>query len=321
MNPKPFLNETGHFYTGEAPSLLWEMTVCQSLADPAGPEARALAEPMPFGALLARWLARRIEIGPATSLLEVGGGYGTLMAAFLDVVPAGRVTMVDLSPRFSTLQREALRGRASVEVVTADVFDWLDRTEASFDLALSNENIGDFPAVDGLDAEALRGRARGGPPFGPDPGERAARLVHRYGLDLPEKGPIAVNVGALEYLEKLLPRVRAAFLSEHSCDAAVGPPWDDFLPWRGDHRPRRIELKDHAEYTIRFDHLAAVGRALGFACERTSMLELLDVRADAGARFMAAASCVGSPVAEAVHEFLHHVKEYECVLLKKESAR
>ena len=44
----PTLNVTDNFYTGDTPSLLWEMTICQSLADPSNAYGSALVEPRLF---------------------------------------------------------------------------------------------------------------------------------------------------------------------------------------------------------------------------------------------------------------------------------
>lgn len=309
------INRTEAFYTGEAPSLFWEMTVCQSLSGTGegGGCARALEKPRPYGLILAEFLASRVDLKPDSRVLEVGGGYGSLMEAFLPATGLRRVTMVDLAPRFSALQKERLGERA--ECVVADVFEWLAQPGDVFDLVISNENIGDFPTAVDLGVGALRRAARRGPPFGDDALERSARLLWRYGLEVPgdDGEKIAFNLGALEYLELLAPRARAVFLSEHSADAAPGPP-HDFLATNPDHRPRRIELKDHAEYSIRFDHLEAVARGLGYRVERLSMPEFLGVRHDGGARFSAAAECVGNEAAEVMHEVLNHVKEYECLL-------
>jgi hypothetical protein len=54
--------------------------------------------------------------------------------------------MVDISPRFSAIQRQTLKG-CSADYVVAD-FAQLDRSYlARRDLALLNENLGDFPTL------------------------------------------------------------------------------------------------------------------------------------------------------------------------------
>ena len=82
------LNRTVAFYTAPDASLFWEMTVCQSLADPASPAMQALVEPAPYGTLLARWLVERGVLSSCKKALEVGGGHGSLMQALLAEVAA-----------------------------------------------------------------------------------------------------------------------------------------------------------------------------------------------------------------------------------------
>jgi hypothetical protein len=293
------------------------MTICQSLSSPDAPCANGLETRDAFGEKLARFLTSQAGIQPGAKIIEVGCGYGTLMESLIGLLRPSAVTMVDISPRFHEMQKKALGCHDNVNFVLADVFDWLDTPGETADLLISNENIGDFPAADGLSPEKVRSMLAGGAPPDDALEERAVKLIWRYGLDLPEGDePFALNIGAIEYLEKLRGRAKTVFLSEHSADIVLKEPYSGFLEYRPAGRPRRIELKGHAEYTIRFDHLEKVAKALGFKTTRISMLEFLGVRHDAGARFVARAECVGNENAEILHEFLHHVKEYECLLLQ-----
>lgn len=301
------LNETSSFYTGDSPSLFWEMTVCQSLADPASSSAGALVNPLPYGALLGGYLSSRIDPETVRNLVEIGGGYGTLMAALHPFFNPDTLTMVDLSQRFSAIQAERLGGLASATFVNADVFGWLSEVKGDFDLVVANEFLGD------LDTVVLEERPRKGCEA-VSPEGRAARLIESYGLEVPSAGGFALNVGALELVENLSGRARHVFLSEHSCSVRCREPYDFLVPL-ADGLPRRIALKDHDEYSIDFNALERVARVNGFEVERVWMPELLGVRTDAGARFMALAECVGNDGAENIHEFLNHVKEYECALL------
>lgn len=306
------VNDTSGFYEGESPSLFWEMTICQSLADASSSAARALEYPRAYGEILGGFLDSRLTPGAVPRVLEIGGGMGTLMGNLRTALAIHDPTMVDISPRFSGMQRERLRGRG--KFVVSDVFLWLDATKDVFDLAIANENMGDLPTVVVPFVGDLHDMVRRGPPFDATPLGRTARLVHGHHLPLPDGGTVAVNVGALELVEKLAGRAGMVFLSEHSASVRSAPPYDFLIPL-ADGAPRRIALKDHDEYSINFDHLEQVAGDVGFKVERIWMPEFLGVRSDAGARFMAGAECAGNEVAEAVHEFLHHVKEYECALL------
>ncbi|TAL16226.1 methyltransferase domain-containing protein [bacterium] len=311
------LNKTEDFYKGGDASLLWEMTICQSLSRADAPCANALETRASYGEKLAGFLTSRAGIKPGARIIEVGCGYGTLMESLIGHLRPSAVTMIDISPRFHEMQKTALGSHKNVSFVLSDVFDWLDTPGETADLLISNENIGDFPAADGLSPEKVRRMLESGITQGDTLEGRSVKLIQRYGLPLPEGDePFALNIGAIEYLEKLKGRAKTVFLSEHSADIVLREPYSGFLDYDPAGRPRRIELKGHAEYTIRFDHLERVAKALGFKTERVSMLEFLGVRHDAGARFVARAECVGNENAEILHEFLHHVKEYECLLLQ-----
>ncbi len=311
---------TTPFYAGaEDPSLFWELTICQCLADPGSPYQKAVECPGAYGALLARFLRQRIGLDPSWSVVEVGGGYGSLMAGLLAEVPLRDVTMVDVSPFFSREQRKALGNRAGFRFETRDGIAFFSEEDGEVDLVISNENLGDLPQAVGVEREALVGALRGGSSEGVL-GE-VAELVHRYGLDLSNAPEVfAFNLGPIRYLEAMAPRARRVFLSEHACDAALPTPWGEFLaPTTGDGYPRRIPLKGHDEYTIRFGDLERVARVLGYRATRFPMAELVGLRSDAGLRAMARVRTHATEAAEVVHEFCEHVADYQCMLLERET--
>lgn len=313
------LNDPGAYYAAdEQPSLAWEMTVCQSLARADSLCQRALRRPRRYGEALAEFLSDRIGLAPHWSVVEVGGGYGTLMAALLDRVPLGRVTMVDLSSFFLGEQRRALSGRDGVSFVHADALAFARGLGGEVDLVVSNENIGDLPTAIGLSRDDVLQAAEGADCAKPTVA-RVGDAVRRYGLDLsgaPET--FAFNLGAVEYLEALAPAARAVFLSEHSAEAAVPPPFSEFvrLP-PSDGYPRRVPLRGHDEYTIKFSHLEQVARRLGYEVLRLPLLEVLGLRDDREIRTMVGSPTTLSETAEVVHEFFHHVAEYEALLLTR----
>lgn len=310
------INDPSSYYAGGGtdPSLFWEMTICQCLAGPESPYLAALERPEPYGALLARALRARLGRVRFGSVLEVGGGYGTLMAAFHAAVPVAETTLVDISPFFSQEQRRALAGRPGVRVVTADALSYLAGFRGEVDLVISNENLGDLPTVTGVRRDDVRrcleGRAGDGLV------ETVAAAFRRYGLDLdgaPEQ--FHFNLGAIRYLEALRPVARAVFLSEHGADTVL-PDDYAFLPLdRGDGYPRRVRLRGHDEYSIRFGDLERVAEALGFRVARFHLAELVGLRRDAGIQAMARADAIGFETVEVVHEFCRHVAEYQCMLL------
>ena len=311
------LNETSAFYKGSDASLFWEMTICQSLSDRASPYMGALREAFTFGELLMARLYDSISLGSKPHIIEVGGGYGTLMRSILPLLPTCKVTMVELSPRFADLQRRVLSGFPLGEVIEGDIFEVLRREHLEASLFISNENIGDFPTAEGLRADEISRIVEKGV-FDDSVEGRAARLISRYNLHMPDDNdPFAFNLGALEYVELLKGRAETVFLSEHSADIELGSPWSDFLTPTATGRPRRISLKGHAEYSIRFGDLESAALAEGWQVAGFPQMERLKVRDDAGARFMAVTECVGNERSEIIHEFLNHVKEYECLILKR----
>jgi len=318
VSPARLHTTTAYHTAPEPPSLGWELTVCESLATRGSPCQAALAEPAPYGELLAGFLVGRLGLSPDGSVVEVGGGTGSLMAAFLGAVPVADVTLVDLSPAFMARQRGALAAHPTCRFVTEDALVYLARLDREVDLVVSNENLGDFPQVTGIERRELARAVEAGGAFGPL-GE-VAEIVARYGLDLDDAPEtFAFNLGPVRYLERLRPVARVVFLSEHGADTVVPPPWDDFLePTPGDGYPRRIPLKGHDEYTIRFGHLEQVARALGYRAHRFHMAHLVGLRDDPGVRFMARTGVTLSETAEAVHEFCAHVADYQCLLLVRD---
>lgn len=322
--PVPGINDPAPYYAQDpAPSLAWEMTVCQCLATLESPYQAALRRPGRYGALVAQFLGDRAGLGGAEAVVEIGGGCGTLMAALLDAVPLRAVTMVDVSPVFLEEQRRALAGRVGVRFVRADAMDFLRSIDGPLDVVVSNENIGDLPTYTAVPRDQVLSRLetgvfREGPPPGDIVGHVAEKAA-RYGLDLscaPET--FAFNIGAIEYLEALAPRARAVWIAEHSCDAVVPAPYDDFVSLPpSDGCPRRVPLRGHDEYTIKFEHLETVAGRLGYRAKRFHLMEFLDLRHDDAVRFMVRSANHLSELAEVIHEFYHHVAEYEAMLLTR----
>ena len=312
------INDTTSFYAGDGPpSLFWELTICQSLADPQSPYQVALRDPRRYGEILARFLVRTLGLDPDWSVVEVGGGYGSLMGAFLDVAPLRDLTMVDISPFFTARQRELLGRRGAFRFVTADALTYFPDAERPVDLVISNENIGDFPTVTGIRKDELEAALADGGAGGPL--REVAEVVAAYDLDLSAAPTVFhFNLGAIRYLEALAPVARRVFLSEHSCDPVL-PSEYRFLPLpAGDGYPREIPLKGHSEYSIHFGHLARVAERLGYRVTRLHLAELVGLRIDEGLQAMARVRSTASETAEMVHEFCEHVAEYQCMVLSCE---
>ncbi|MCD6291922.1 MAG: SAM-dependent methyltransferase [Deltaproteobacteria bacterium] len=331
--PLPKLNLTSDYYTGAHPSLLWEMTICQSLGDGTGAFAKALEKPAAYGNLIADYLGQSAswprECG---EIIEIGGGYGTLMAALLEVLKPQKITMVDISPLLLQKQQERL-AQFSISFHCEDIFAWLPTLQRPVDLLILNEIIGDFPTITGLSKTALQTHLQKPPaelettksPADLTPQQllsEAARLIAAYNLeldDLPEL--FNLNYGALLFIERLAKtQVKRAFITEHGCDTILPYPFSLYpaiQPKNLDLNPRRIQLKDHDEYNIRFDHLEKVAKALNFKVKRFHLMDLLKVRFDDEINYLLTSQRPTNEEQEILLEFLEHIAEYQGILIAR----
>jgi SAM-dependent methyltransferase len=327
----PGINRTEAFYCSDSPSLLWELTICESLANGDSGYARALNQPAPYGELLGRFLRQHTSLPAAPErIVEVGGGYGSLMAGLLTVLAPRQVTMVDISAFLLARQRQRLGEDGNIAYVCADIFAYLEDLDEPVDLLIANEIIADLPTITGLTREQLAPllpRAREFPPLEPlaaDLGAEqllaeAARLVATYDLEIDDQPePFNLNVGGLQLVEKLAAReIKRVFISEHGADTELPYPFSLLLKnyQRWDKNPKRIQLKDHDEYTIRFDHLAAVASRCGYTVDSCHMMEMLDVRFDDEINYLLTTEKPTDEAQEILLEFLEHVAEYQVMLL------
>jgi len=334
----PKLNLTTDYYTGDHPSLLWEMTICQSLGDGNGTFAKALTDPAAYGTLVGRFLLETTSlVSECGHIVEIGGGYGTLMAALLEVLQPQQIRMVDISPTLLEKQRERLH-KFPVSFHCSDLFAWLPTLQQQpVDLLLLNEIIGDFPTITALSRESLANSIK--LLQSPEPGKQltpallpasldedsllyeAARLVTTYNLDitdLPET--FNLNYGALLFIERLAQtRVARTFITEHGCDTALPYPFSLFpsIQPTADRNPRQIKLKDHDEYNIRFDHLEQLASALNFKITRFHLMDLLKVRFDDEINYLLTSQKPENEEQEIFLEFYEHIAEYQGILLEQ----
>ncbi|MEA1921829.1 MAG: SAM-dependent methyltransferase [Pseudomonadota bacterium] len=329
----PKLNLTSDYYTGAHPSLLWEMTICQSLGEGDGAFAKALEKPAAYGSLIADYLLQSTSSPKECGeIIEIGGGYGTLMAALLEVLKPQQVTMVDISPTLLQKQQERL-AQFPITFQRKDIFAWLPTLKRPVDLLILNEIIGDFPTITGLSRASLQAHLHKsqtepetlGLPSDLSPQElfaEAARLISTYNLDLnnlPET--FNLNYGALFFIERLAKtKVSRTFITEHGCDTVLPYPFSLYpaiQPESNNLNPRRIQLKDHDEYNIRFDHLEQIAKALNFKVKRFHLMDLLKVRFDDEINYLLTSQQPINEEQEILLEFYEHVAEYQGILLEQ----
>jgi len=336
----PELNLTTAYYTSAAPSLLWEMTICQSLGDGRGTYAQTLEQPAPYGRLLGEYLKQEAGVDPECGpVIEIGGGYGTLMCGLLEVCHPERVTMLDLSPLLLARQQEALaeaelKKKPEITFFREDLFTWLARERPTAALLILNEMIGDLPTITRIHRQELAESAAAPTALGkkpPHPNDltpdtlksEAARLISTYELDirdLPEG--FNLNYGALRLIELLADcNIACTFISEHGSDTMLPWPFSLYsaIEPPGRHiNPRPIELKDHTEYNIRFAHLEQVATHLGFTVKRLHLLEMLGLRFDDEIEYLLRRARPENEAQEIYLEFYEHLAEYQALLLLRE---
>ncbi len=329
----PKLNLTHDYYTGEYPSLLWEMTICQSLGDGHGTFAKALEKPAAYGALVAGFLLAETSLSSdCRRVIEIGGGYGTLMAALLTILQPQQIDMIDISPALLQKQQERL-SQLPISFHCSDLFKWLPTLkQESVDLLIINEIIGDFPTITGLTKAALANTLNI-PPAAPDSSlnpatlndndllREAGRLIKTYNLnldDLPET--FNLNYGTLLFIERLAETgIKRTFITEHGCDTYLPYPFSLFpaIQPPTDRNPRQIKLKDHDEYNIRFDYLEQVAKKLSFKVKRFHLMDLLKVRFDDEINYLLSSQKPVSEEQEIFLEFYEHVAEYQGIILEQ----
>ena len=114
--------------------------------------------------IVARTLLTRPAGGPLTSLVELGAGDGTFALAVATRLGAStaarKVVLVDRQPSVHEHTRAGFESLSwSVEVIEADVFDWLNRDDARpVDVTIANLFLHHF--ADSLLATLLRGASR-----------------------------------------------------------------------------------------------------------------------------------------------------------------
>ena len=308
------ISATDQYHLHDLSTLGWELTVCNALAPRQSPCRRILARDDPYGEHLYRFLGLHMDMKAVRRVLEVGGGYGYLLEDFFRQRPDLSATMIDISPFLLERQEERLGG-FDVDFRRADFLAVDMDTLPVFDLAILNENLGDFLTAVNLTPSLLAG-------------DREAkdvlemrdirRLYTIYDLPVPADGPFHFNLGAALALEKLCRTgIPGIFVSEHSCEARVPEDWASFLGVSAPGSPERIPLKGHDEYTIQFSHLERIGRSFGYRVLRGPIANYLIFSMTDRLRSCLHGPCVRSDEDEILRQFVEDLYQYEYLLLTK----
>lgn len=236
------------------------------------------------------------------------------MKGFLDSNKVLEPCMLDISPYLLEKQKETLKGYR----VSYKAEDFLETAPAflhGFDLAIMNENLGDFPTLINLSRKMLEV-----PPKSHDPAlRRALYFFERYKLDWPTEETFNLNSGALEAIEKLCAAdIPCIFLSEHSCEAKVPEPLRPFIRIQSAGSPERISLMGHDEYSIKFSYLQQVARVFGYRYIRGPFADFIPFDFTEELRFIMVSQGQYRDEDEIVCHFIEDLYKYEYLLLIKE---
>jgi hypothetical protein len=309
------LNSTKAYHVNRLSTLGWELTVCNALYPDATPLRKVVQRNDSFGHLLYDYLARFVSVENVMRVIEIGGGYGYLMKDFLDRKGDLEPCMLDLSPLLLERQKEALRGHKAC-FREEDFLETDSATLEGFDLAIMNENLGDFPTILNLSADLLGSSSVTGDACL----ERVAALYEQYGFDIPAKGQFHFNLGAIEAVEKLCSAgIPCIYVGEHSCEAAAPPDLRHVLHIESMGTPERISLMGHDEYTIQFSHLEKVARAFGYTVIRGPFADFIALNMTDELRRTLASGGRFRDEEEALCQFVEDLFKYEYLILLRQN--
>lgn len=289
-------------------SLGWELTVCNALYPEKSPCRAVLKSNASFGEHLYNFLCRHVPLNRLKRVLEVGGGLGYLMKDFLTRAPDLQATMLDISPVLIQKQKETLAG-LPVNFLHLDFLQMPVSDLRGFDLAIFNENLGDFPTLvfqdgilDASDADTIRSL------------KRAADYEEEFSLEFASTE--SINIGALEILEKLCGAdIPYIFLSEHSCEASLHNPYYPHHNFKAPGAPEKISLRGHTEYTIKFSHLETVARAFRYRVFRGQYIDILPMGLSDKVQTALRSTAPLNDEQEIIQQFFHDLYKYEYLLL------
>ncbi|MFH0974919.1 MAG: SAM-dependent methyltransferase [Spirochaetota bacterium] len=305
-----YLNTTIAYHTEKLNTLGWELTVCNSLQPENTPLRKILFNNQSYGNLLYEFLSQFIPLKEIKKVIEIGGGYGYLMKDFLDR-NSFEACMVDISNALLEKQKETLRSH-TVSFRNEDFLETEPDFLKKFDLAILNENLGDFPTLVNLNCELFNSDFKTGDP---DLIE-TRRLFKSYILKKPESDKFNFNLGALKIIEKLCASgIPYIFCGEHSCEAAVPDniPFPIYMESKG--IPEKISLMGHDEYTIKLSYLQKVAEAFGYSCRRGPFADYIPFELTDKLIYIMKLKGSQSDEAELICQFIEDLYKYEYLLL------
>lgn len=308
------LNTTNDYHVHKLNTLGWELTVCNALYPENSPCRSVLKSKASFGEHLFDFLGRLIPLTNINNLLEVGGGMGYLMKDFLTLAPNLRATMLDISPFLLQKQKETLAG-LSVNFREMDFLKISASDLHTFDMAILNENLGDFPTLvfqqtspEHNDPDTIRYL------------NKIADYEEEYSLEFT---PIEnINIGAMEVVEKLCgASIPYIYLSEHSCESSLKNPYYPQHNFAASGMPEKISLQGHAEFTIKFSHLATIARAFRYKVYRGQYIDILPMGLNDKVQAALRSATPLNDEQEIIQHFFYDLYKYEYLVLIRDSKK
>ncbi len=220
-----------------------------------------------YGAALVDAVRAQLPTG-RVRVLEIGAGLGYVAEAVIGALRAGgaevEYTIAELSPKLKAAQQARL-GSLGVTWRDGDVLA-LDVPDASFDWILSNEMVGDLPALRLTRADLGLDEASGVV----DPAKlaalgRAGELVQQLGIYLDDAtDPLYLMTGAFELVTRI-----ARWLAPDGL--AVITEFGERAVW-----PKLSTHLDHPELSIHFNQLAQAAQSSGLTAKIEFVIDLLE---------------------------------------------
>ncbi|MCX5818069.1 MAG: hypothetical protein NTX75_17790 [Proteobacteria bacterium] len=307
------INSTKEYHTGQLNTLGWELTVCNALYPEQTPLRKILSRNDSFGHLLYDYLSNFMPIESIKKIMEIGGGYGYVMKDFLDRDNSLQPCMVDISPFLLQKQKETL-SQYNVSYREEDFLETDPSILTGFDLAILNENLGDFPTLTNLNQVMFQSSAKI-----TDPTLLTLfRLFEKYKFEWPEGEGFNLNIGAIQALERLCASgIPYIYLGEHSCEAGVPEALRSIVHIKSTGNPEKISLMGHNEYSIRFSHLQQVAHTFNYTSIRGPFADFLSFDVTEELRFIMASQGRFSDEGEMICQFVEDLYKYEYLILMK----
>lgn len=307
------VNLTQEYHKISLDTLGWEFTVCNSLEREGTSVRKILRKDSSYGMLLYDFLSLHLPMSSVGRVVEIGGGYGCLMRDFVKRDSSLRPYMIDVSPFLLSKQKEMLRG-SDVVFKEGDFLEIEKELLKGFDLAIMNENLGDFPTLTGIRKDMFQGV----PPTDDDL-KKALRFVGKYELELPDAVVFSMNTGALEAVEKLCDAgIPYIFVGEHSCEALVPDNLKAFIRIESPGIPERITLMGHDEYSLKFSYLEKVSRYFNYSAIRGPFADFIPVEMTGEILYALSSGGCYSDEHEIICQFVEDLYKYEYLIMKKD---